>query len=102
MDIILHPRHPLPRPPELEAAGAAVSGQQAHVVHAGAAVVADVVPRVQVARALAPPLPGLKTIILDKNICKNIFSKNIYKNIFNTQVLYHFGILRPIPIEWLC
>ena len=37
-----------------------------------------------------------------KNIFKNIFFKNIYKNIFNTQVSYHFGILRPIPIKWLC
>ena len=70
VDIILRPRHPLPRPPELEAAGAAVSGQQPDVVHAGAAVVADVVASVQVARALAPPLPGLKTIILDKRHIK--------------------------------
>ena len=48
---------------------------------------------------------GIRNIfgnIFLKNIFKNIFSKNIYKNIFNTQVLYHFGILRPIPIEWLC
>ena len=71
VDIILHPRHsPRPRPPELEAAGAAVSGQQPDVVHARAAVVADVVASVQVARALAPPLPGLKTIILDKRHIK--------------------------------
>ena len=48
---------------------------------------------------------GIRNIfgnIFLKNIFKNIFSKNIYKNIFNTQVLYHFGILRTIPIEWLC
>ena len=44
---------------------------------------------------------GIRNIfgnIFLKNIFKNIFSKNIYKNIFNTQVLYHFGILRTIPI----
>ena len=47
---------------------------------------------------------GIRNIfgnIFLKNIFKNIFSKNIYKNIFNTQVLYHFGIVRPNAITWL-
>ena len=39
------------------------------------------------------------------NICSKIFfpifEKNISKNIFNTQVLYHFGIVRPNAITWL-
>ena len=39
--------------------------------------------------------------IFFKNIFQNIFSKNMSKNIFNTQVLYHFGIVRPNAIQWL-
>ena len=30
-----------------------------------------------------------------------IFWKHIWKNIFHTEVLYHFGILRPNAITWL-
>ena len=75
-DDILHPRYRLLScPPELEAAGAAVSGQKPDIVHARAAVVADVVARVQVTRALAPPLPRLKTKILIKFIQKYIKSQ---------------------------
>ena len=46
---------------ELEAAGPPVSGQEADIVHTGAAVVTDVVPVTegQIAGALAASLPGL-------------------------------------------
>merc|ERR1711884_335684 len=36
-----------------------------------------------------------------KNIFNNIFPKIFRKNIFDTQVLYHFGIVRPNAIQWL-
>ena len=36
-----------------------------------------------------------------KKIFKNIFPKKNLKNIFDTQVLYHFGIVRPNAIQWL-
>ena len=39
--------------------------------------------------------------IFFKNIFKNIFPKIFRKNIFDTQVLYHFGIVRPNAIQWL-
>ena len=38
---------------------------------------------------------------IGKNILKNIFEQIFTKNIFNTQVLYHFGIVRPNAITWL-
>ena len=44
---------------ELEAAGPAVSGQQADIVHTGAAVVTDILPKGQIAGALTASLPGL-------------------------------------------
>ena len=39
--------------------------------------------------------------IFFKNIFKNIFPKIFPKIFFDTQVLYHFGIVRPNAIQWL-
>ena len=38
---------------------------------------------------------------IGKNILKNIFDQIFTKNICNTQVLYHFGIVRTNATTWL-
>ena len=38
---------------------------------------------------------------IGKNNLKNIFDQIFTKNICNSQVLYHFGIVRPNSITWL-
>ena len=51
--------------PELQTARSPVPGEEADIVHARAAVITDVVARVEVARALAPPLPRLEHETID-------------------------------------
>ena len=38
---------------------------------------------------------------IGKNILKNIFDQIFTKDICNTQVLHHFGIVRPKAMQWL-